>query len=299
MPEDKTVSFPWAAFGVQVMPTPPGCTGFAARLKDGAPILAANYVDDRDKAHAHILVHTKPESGYESMSGIDAMFIDSLGSEAITDGRTDLSPLIFAPIMAQNGINEKGLAIHPFSTFGNLSDGASGKKPQLNEAIMTRVLLDKCATVRECEELLKGYDPIAATVISGVQLQVTDAIGDYAILCYANNELVAIRSTPIASNQYECYRDEPDVLWNQRITKAEELAAMYADYPEAYDVFCKHFGVEKGQDFNTTYNKDPDDLRVGRRFRREDLPLRRFRRVSVRKYFCSAFFRKAESRAVL
>ena len=41
MPEDKTVSFPWAAFGVQVMPTPPGCAGFAARLKDETPIRAA------------------------------------------------------------------------------------------------------------------------------------------------------------------------------------------------------------------------------------------------------------------
>lgn len=135
----------------------PACSAFQAITPDGDVIYGRNF-DYRFKDGASILVRTKPRKGYKSLSMVSMNFVGLDGAK-LTDGSTDLSLLVAAPLMQMDGMNEKGLAI---SVLVVVADDCSKQfeegKHSIMTSVMIRMLLDRAKNVDQALEMLTHYN---------------------------------------------------------------------------------------------------------------------------------------------
>ena len=197
-----------------------GCSAFLTESSDNDIIYGRNFDMDAKNTGAYLVVHTAPENGYESYSTVNLGFIgiksirtydEEKISKEIDDGT---SPLLFAPYIPLDGVNEKGVAISILLLeFPEIhEEGKDG--PALTSTTMIRNLLDNAATLEEAIEIFEKCS--LYTDGYAYHYLVSDASGKSAVVEYAENKLVV-----------EYKKDKVQTVANTYIS--EECKKVYTD----------------------------------------------------------------------
>jgi len=173
----------------------PACSAFQAVTPEGDVIYGRNF-DYKFKKGATILMRTTPKKAYKSLSMASMNFV-GYDADKLTDGKTDLSMLVAAPLMQMDGMNSKGLAVSVLVVVYNdcAKQYEEGKK-NIMTSVMMRMLLDRAATVDEAVEMLSHYNFFADGLqkdrkkgnFSNYHFLLADASGKSVILEYVKRD---------------------------------------------------------------------------------------------------------------
>jgi len=164
-----------------------GCATFNAITPGGEYIFGRNF----DMYYSPgMLVHTKPDNGYESLSMINLAFL-GYKDGYMPDRFFNKMLVLAAPYVPLDGINEKGLAVGVLQLQDKPTRQESGKV-DITSTTAIRMLLDKAAPVEEAIALLKKYD-MHDSANSCFHYQITDAAGNSAIVEYVDNEMHVLK----------------------------------------------------------------------------------------------------------
>lgn len=193
---------------------PFGCSTLAVESPEGERIFGRNF----DWNHCDtLIVKSKPESGYASISTVNIDFIQGISFSSLPDEAKALIAL-YAPL---DGMNEKGLAV----SVNMISDGSTisqnTEKPNITTTTAIRLLLNKAATVDEAIELLKEYD-FHASMNFMVHLAIADANGNSVVVEYINDEMSVVE-TPVVTNFYLTEGEKYGIGTQQSHTRYEIL----------------------------------------------------------------------------
>ncbi len=224
--------------GLSFSGNPFGCSTLAVESPEGERIFGRNF----DWSHCEaLIVRSKPESGYASISTVNTDFIQGISFSALPDEAKALIGL-YAPL---DGMNEKGLTV----SVNMISDGSTISqdtgKPDITTTTAIRLLLNKAATVEEAIKLLKEYD-FHASMNFMVHLAIADADGNSVAVEYIDNEMSVVE-TPVVTNFYLTEGEKYGIGTQQSHTRYEMLKERLGQSPmNADDVRDALFSVSKG-----------------------------------------------------
>ena len=174
-----------------------GCTVFTAKNETGDILFARNY----DFSYTpSMLVKTSPKNGYRSFSVIDMSFL-GFSKEYLPKGLSGKLPLLAAPYIPADGINEKGLAAAILQVPKTILPNDPNKLT-LNTTAIIRLLLDKAATVDEAVAVFQKYNIYFSQDLYCHYL-IADKSGKSVIVEFWDGEMHIIEEN-IASNFYAC-----------------------------------------------------------------------------------------------
>lgn len=174
-----------------------GCSTICTRDENGTTFFGRNY--DWAECRA-IIVHTKPQNGYESVS---TCCLDFLGfsEDYSPDGsmmeRMQTLAAIYVPL---DGMNEEGLAVADLMAGDKEATHQNTCKPDLTTTTAIRLLLDKAANVDEAIALLRQYD-MNSSIGSAHHLSLADASGKSVVVEYVDGEML-VTETKVVTNHY-------------------------------------------------------------------------------------------------
>lgn len=208
---------------VKEEPAPIGCTTVAVRDGAGSMLMGRNY--DWEKCDT-MIVHTKPEKGYASVS---TACLDFLGFGK--DWKPDESMMnrimaLAAVYVPLDGINEKGLCIADLMAGDKEETHQSSGKTDLTTTAAIRMILDHAATVDEAIALLKGID-MHSDIGSAHHYAISDAAGNAVVVEYVNGEMLVCPS-PIVTNHYLSDTAKKGVGSEQSHRRFETMTKHYA-----------------------------------------------------------------------
>ena len=175
-------------FSINVKPPDLSCSTFNAATPDGDHVFGRNF----DYESVAMLVYTKPDNGYKSISMVNLAFIDGYKDAGnILDALWNKILVMSAPYIPLDGINEKGLAVGILQIFDKPTWQDTGKV-DITSTTAIRMLLDKAATVDEAVTMLKEYD-MHSSANSCYHYQLTDAGGKSVIVEYIDNEMHVLK----------------------------------------------------------------------------------------------------------
>lgn len=165
--------------------------------KNGQVLFGRNF--DWTECNA-MIVHTKPNNGYESISTASLNFLgfgeDWLPDKSIPDKLMSLAA-IFVPL---DGMNEKGLYVADLMAGDDEITSQATDKTDVTTTSAIRLLLDKAATVDEAIELLKSVD-MNSSISSAHHLAIADQSGKSVVVEYVNNQMLVFE-TSVVTNHY-------------------------------------------------------------------------------------------------
>ena len=174
-----------------------GCSTICTQDENGTTFFGRNY----DWAECRtIIVHTKPQNGYESVS---TCCLDFLGfrEDYSPDGsmmeRMQTLAAIYVPL---DGMNEEGLAVADLMAGDKEATHQNTGKPDLTTTTAIRLLLDKAANVDEAIALLRQYD-MNSSIGSAHHLSLADASGKSVVVEYVDGEML-VTETKVVTNHY-------------------------------------------------------------------------------------------------
>jgi hypothetical protein len=125
-------------------PRPPermsGCSAFWARTPEDSFILGKNLDWRKDPV---LLLRTRPENGYASLSMVNLSFCDLFGLHSANHS------LLLSPYVPLDGMNEKGLVVSMLSVQNGCEYPTAAGKPLVGDFNIIRIVLDRCGTVNE------------------------------------------------------------------------------------------------------------------------------------------------------
>lgn len=219
-----------------------------------------------------IIVHTKPENGYESYS---TNWLDFLGfgqnwkPEGFANQYMALAS-IYVPL---DGINEKGLCVADLINGDDEQTHQQTDKTDLTTNTAIRLLLDKAATVDEAIALLEQYDMNSAIGMSH-HLSISDATGRSVVVEYISGEMI-VTETPAVTNHYLSAGEKHGIGNSESLARMEKLLEMStsidcaedmcstleaASYPNetrwsiVYDMDTKSFDFYWNRQFDTPHH---------------------------------------------
>jgi hypothetical protein len=142
-----------------------------------------------------ILLFTNPPDSYASVSMVDIAYLgfdpDQVG--ALTElSLEDLEPLLMAPYLPFDGMNETGLAIGMAAVpFGNMTDDPA--KNTIDSLEVIRQILDNAADIEQAVEILGSYN---IDYGSGPPLHylIADANGDAVLVEFYQGQMHLVRN---------------------------------------------------------------------------------------------------------
>lgn len=180
-----------------------GCSTFAATLSGSGKYLMGRNCDychtenGKEVAIALIVVFTSPKDGKKSVGFVDSYFL-GLRKGFYTDGTTDLSSLMFAPYLIVDGMNEDGLAFSTLALDGMPTDQKEVGKQDIYVSVAMRAMLDRCSTVDQAIEFLKGYNMHMTTSESfSLHFMLADANGKYAVVEWSFKDPTSVDETTV------------------------------------------------------------------------------------------------------
>ena len=197
-----------------------GCSTICTRDEQGIVFFGRNY--DWEECTA-MIVHTRPENGYESVS---TCCLDFLGfSEGYApDGsmmeRIQSLAAIYVPL---DGMNEKGLMVADLMAGDDEETHQQTGKPALTTTTAIRLLLDQAATVDEAVALLKQYD-MNSSIGSAHHLSLADASGKSVVVEYVGGEML-VTETKVVTNHYLAQGEKQGVGSEQSHLRFDTLSA--------------------------------------------------------------------------
>ena len=200
-----------------------GCSTIYTQDADGVYYFGRNY--DWSECRA-MIVHTKPENGYESVSTCCLDFL-GFGDDYVPDGsmmeRMESIAAIYVPL---DGMNSRGLVVADLTVGDEEETHQQTGKPDLTTTTAIRLLLDRAASVDEAIALLKQYDMNSSIGISH-HLSIADADGKSVVVEYVNGEML-VTETKIVTNHYLSDCEKQGVGSNQSHQRYDTLAAYNA-----------------------------------------------------------------------
>ena len=174
-----------------------GCTAFLAKDKNGELLYGRNYDFPTTPS---LLLKTKPLNGYASISIVDMMAL-GYAKDNLPRGLSGKLPLLAAPYLPFDGLNEKGLAVSilqvPETKLPHDPD-----KITLNTTTVLRLMLDKAATVEEAIALVKNYN-VYFSINVYCHYFIADQQGRSVVLEFYDGKVHVIEED-VASNLYAC-----------------------------------------------------------------------------------------------
>lgn len=158
------------------------CATFNATTPDGDALFSRNF--DLSYSPA-MLVRTKPDNGYESISMVNLGFL-GYGEDKLPESFASSITALAAPYAPLDGMNEKGLAVGVLLIDTDPTNQQTDKV-DITTTTAIRMLLDKCATVDEALDMLQQYD-MHSSAKSCYHFQIADASGKSVVVEYINNE---------------------------------------------------------------------------------------------------------------
>ena len=223
-----------------------GCSAFITENEKGEMITCRNYDFPHKDAEGNptglnVLVKCSPKGKYESIGIADIGLFSVVGlpyyAGSLDSGNTSTIPLMYAPYLCMDGMNEKGVSVSILAL--DLKDGetpmhqtAEGKQSLMVNALL-RQILDNCASLEEAVELAKNTN-IVCTFGSDYHLFVTDAQGNSAVFEWRYNELT-ISCTNAVTNFYVAYDDGCDCYYGEKLKESFTTAGDVSwDYHYGY-----------------------------------------------------------------
>lgn len=160
------------------------CSTFYAETPEQGYIFGRN-LDNQTTDLA--VIKTSPKGAYSSLSVVNLSFLgytEDFTPNALLNRLNTLATAYF-PL---DGINEKGLAVGVLQLQAPATAQDNGK-PDVGTTLAIRAMLDKCATVVEAVEWLKGVDMYAAAK-GCYHFQIADATGKSVVVSYVDNEMI-------------------------------------------------------------------------------------------------------------
>ncbi len=160
------------------------CSTFYAETPEKGYIFGRN-LDNQTTDLA--VIKTSPKGAYSSVSVVNLSFLgynETFTPDKLADRINTLATAYF-PL---DGVNEKGLAVGVLQLQAPATAQDNGK-PDVGTTLAIRAMLDKCATVDEAVEWLRGVDMYAAAK-GCYHFQIADAAGKSVVVSYVGNEMV-------------------------------------------------------------------------------------------------------------
>lgn len=173
-----------------------GCSTLYAENEEGGYLMGRNF--DWTKCEA-IIVHTKPEDGYESYSTCNMEFL-GFGDGWKPEGFINQYIAIASIYVPVDGMNEKGLMIADLMAGDAVVTHQDTEKPDLTTTAAIRAMLDYAANVEEALEILEQYDMNSA-IGAAHHYAIADASGNSVVVEYVENEMV-VTETDVLTNHY-------------------------------------------------------------------------------------------------
>lgn len=168
-------------YPVEIDETDLSCSTFKADTPEGESVFGRNF--DMDYSPS-ILVHTKPDCGYESISMVNLAFL-GYSDDYMPDNFINSIATLGSPYAPVDGINEKGLSVG-ILLIPDKETNQETDKIDITCTAAIRLLLDNAGTVDEAVDLLKKYD---MHDMGGAcyHYQIVDASGKSVIVEYVDN----------------------------------------------------------------------------------------------------------------
>lgn len=178
-----------------------GCSTVCTKDENGSVWFGRNY--DWEECRT-MIVHTKPDKGYESFSTCGLDFL-GFGEDYTPDGSMPDRILSLAAVYVPlDGMNEKGLIVADLMAGDKEETHQNTDKPDLTTTTAIRLLLDRAASVDEAVAMLKDYD-MNSSIGSAHHFSIADASGKSVVVEYVNGEML-VKETKVVTNHYltEC-----------------------------------------------------------------------------------------------
>lgn len=199
-----------------------GCSTLAVSDPDGGQLMGRNYDYDMKDCVA-MIVHTKPDDGYESFSTCCLDFL-GFGEDWKPEGMQNQYMALAAIYVPLDGMNEEGLCVADLISGDQEVTHQDTEKPDLTIVSAIRLLLDKAADVDEAIGLLEQYD-MNSSIGTSHHLAISDANGKSVVVEYIDNEMV-VTDTPIVTNHYLSAGEKYGVGNEESHTRFDNLVSM-------------------------------------------------------------------------
>ena len=174
-----------------------GCSTICTQDEHGTVLFGRNY----DWAECQtMIVHTKPQNGYESVSTCCLDFLGFSGNYAPDGSMMERIQALAAIYVPLDGMNEMGLVVADLMAGDDETTHQRTNNPDLTTTTAIRLLLDKAADVEEAIALLKQYD-MNSSISSAHHLSLADASGKSVVVEYVDGEML-VTETKVVTNHY-------------------------------------------------------------------------------------------------
>lgn len=174
-----------------------GCSTICVKDDQGTVFFGRNYDWEECKT---MIVHTKPKSGYESISTCCLDFLGFSEHHAPDGSMLERMETLAAVYVPLDGMNEKGLVVADLMAGDDEVTHQQTDKADLTTTTAIRLLLDQAATVDEAVALLDQYD-MNSSIGSAHHLSIADASGKSVVVEYVGGEML-VTETKVVTNHY-------------------------------------------------------------------------------------------------
>ncbi|MBQ7918638.1 MAG: linear amide C-N hydrolase [Lachnospiraceae bacterium] len=211
--------------GTDAVPQDFGCSTLTVGNAEDGSLMGRNFDWEGENGTA-IVIHTKPEGGYESYSTCWLDFL-GFGENWKPEGMANQYMAIASIYVPLDGMNEKGLCIADLVNGDSEQTHQRTDKVDLTTNSAIRLLLDRAATVDEAIELLQQYDMNSAIGMSH-HLSIADASGRSVVVEYVNNEMI-VTETLAVTNHYLSEGEKYGVGNEESHARFDKLMNMRSD----------------------------------------------------------------------
>ena len=199
-----------------------GCSTLSVQAPEGNALFGRNF--DWGACTA-LIVETRPDNGYASISTVNMDFLN-LGFSLSEENFVRLLSAV-APYAPMDGMNEAGLCVAVLMIEDRPAFDQDAEKPDLTTTTAVRLLLDQAADVEGALELLEQYD-LHASAGMMVHFALSDASGRSVVVEYVNHEMV-VMETPVVTNFYQASGEKYGVGSQESHTRYEILSGLLAE----------------------------------------------------------------------
>lgn len=239
-----------------------GCSTFSAKLENGDSVFGRNF---DELACPMMVVTTRPEDGYDSISMVNLSYIgysDSYLPDSIPNSLLALA----APYVPLDGVNEKGLSAG-ILFISSAPTNQRTDKVDITTTTAIRMLLDRCATVDEAVEMLSQYD-MHSSANACFHIHIADAQGGSVVVEYVEDEMMVVEekaATNFLFNPLAGVREIGRDRYETMIARLEENGGAFADMRDAMTLLeaVKQNGDETsraGTRWSCIYNQTNPEL---------------------------------------
>lgn len=200
-----------------------GCSTIAVKNPNGNMLFGRNYDWETCKT---MIVHTKPENGYESVSTVCLDFL-GFGEDWVPNADMGSQFMALAAVYVPlDGMNETGLCIADLMAGDKVETHQNTDKVDLTTTAAIRLILDRAATVDEAIALLEDID-IHSDIGSAHHFAISDTNGKSVVVEYVNNKMY-VTETSIITNHYLTDGEKQGTGSEQSHNRFDTLSALYS-----------------------------------------------------------------------